>query len=430
MKTQFQFKSITLTLFFVFIYGLSFSQNYETTKSLNKSVSVSENVTINMSNYSGDLKIITTDTKTVSIKTSVEISGKSKEDVNKVIKAIEDFTFKQTGNEVEINTRFYKNMQTINNRRTVTFQNGSKVKIRELNIRHELQIPKSASIKLNNKYSNIEMQPLQGSANLKLYSSKLYARDISNNVQVEAKYSKLYFKKISGKFDLDIYDTDVEFISGGDVSIESKYSKVEAEKVENLILDSYDDNFYINEISSLKFDAKYSDLESEAELTEFKLDLYDCNLEIKSAKTGTFTGKYSNLKFGNVKKLEISYSYDNNIYLGKTMNVKIDESKYCKYEINEVADFSLVGYNDNVSIANLNSEFSGLSMNGKYMKLDVNAGSVPFQVNFKIKYPKIDIPESVKIIKHIEKNSELELIGNDNGGLISVEGYEMKVIIR
>lgn len=430
MKTLFQFKSITLVILFVFISNIAFSQNYKTTESLEKSAATPKNVTIRISNYSADLKISTSDINTIKIITSVEISGKTKEDVEKILEAIEHFEFKQNGNEMEIDTRFYKNMQSLNNRRTITLLNGTKVKIRELNIRHELQIPKSANIVLNNKYSDIEMQSLAGSADFELYSSKLHVGNISNNVQVKTKYSKLYFKEVLGDMDLDLYDSDIEFITAKNVKIKSKYSKVEAEKVEDLDLDSYDDKFYIDEISNLKFEAKYSDLVSEAELTKLELDLYDSNIEINSAKIGTFSGKYSDLKLGNVKELKIANSYDSNIYFEKTMDIQIDESKYSKYEFNEVSKFSIDGYNDNISISELNSEFSGISVKGKYMKLEVNTRNVPFQLAFKIKYPKIDIPESVKTIKHIEKNSELELTANDTGGLISVEGYNMKVVIR
>lgn len=430
MKKLFQFKSLTLTILFIFLSGICFSQNYETTKSLNKTTSVPKNVTVKMSNYSSNLKIVTTNTNTVSIVTTVKISGKSKEDVDKVIAAIDNFEFKQTGNSINIDTRFYKNMQSVNNRRTITLNDRTKVKIREFKISHELQIPKTANIELSNKYSDIEMQELEGSANLELYSSKLHSYKISKSVVLECKYSKIYFKEILGDANFDLYDSDVEFISCKNLNVKSKYSKVNADKVNSLILDSYDDKFNINKIDNLEFEAKYSDLISQAELTKLKLNLYDSNIEIKSAKTGSFTGKYSNLKLGNVKQLKIPNSYDNDIYFGKTMDIQIEESKYCKYEINEVTKFSLNGYDDNVSISNLNSEFSEISVTGKYGSLEVDAGNVPYQIYFKLKYPKIDIPESVKIIKKIKESSELELVGNENGGKISVEGHDMKIVIK
>lgn len=294
-------------------------------------------------------------------------------------------------------------MNTINNRSTITLHNGNKIRIKEFKITHQLEIPKTANIELNNKYSDIEMQALEGNAEFELYSSKLHSGNISKDVRIEAKYSKLFLKEITGDMNLDLYDSDIEFISSKSATIKSKYSKVDAEKIGSLILDSYDDKFYINEIDNLEFEAKYSYLVSKAKLTELKLNLYDSNIEIKSTIRGTFSGKYSDLKLGNVKELIIPSSYDNNIYLGITMDIQIDESKYCKYEIEEIAKLSLVSYDDIVSISKLNSKFAGLSLKGKYTKLDVYAGSIPYQLNFKIKYPKIDIPESVKQLNTLKK---------------------------
>lgn len=430
MKTRFQFKSLSLIISLMFFSGICFSQNYETTKSLNKTASVADNVTVKISNYSSDLKIVTTNSNTVSIATTVKISGKSKEDVEKVISAIENFDFKKVGNVMEIDTRFYSNMQSINNRRTITLKDGDKVRIREFKINHELQIPKSANIELSNKYSDIEMHNLDGSAKLELYSSKLHGNNISKNMKLECKYSKLYFKEILGDADFDLYDSQVEFISCNNLNIKSKYSKVNAKKVSDLILDSYDDKFNITEIDNLEFEAKYSDLVSKAELSLLKLNLYDSNIEIKSAKSGSFSGKYSDLKLGNIKQLTIPNSYDNNLYFGKTIDIQIDESKYCTYEFGEIALLSLNGYDDNISISKLNNEFSGISVKSKYGKLEVNAGNIPYQLYFKLKYPKIDIPESVEIIQQIKENSTLELIGNKTGGTISVEGYDMNILIK
>lgn len=87
-------------------------------------------------------------------------------------------------------------------------------------------------------------------------------------------------------------------------------------------------------------------------------------------------------------------------------------------------------YDCNIKIGKLNSDFNGLSINGKYEKMEVNAGSVPFRVDFNIKYPKIDIPESVKISKQIKDNSSLELVGGNSGGSFKIEGYDMKVTIE
>lgn len=431
MKLQMKLRIYSLITFFWLFSAFASAQNYDASKSLNKNAVVPGNVTVNMSNQSGDLKINTTDKNNVTMTTSVEIQGNSKVDIDKVIKAIEEFEFELRGNELKIDTRFYKNMNSTNNRRTITLLNGDKVKIGELKIRHEITIPKSAGLNLNNKYSDIELQSLDGHADFTLYSCNMRADDFGGNFTIEAKYSKVFIDEIRQNADINFYDSDLEFTSCGDAKITSKYSKLEAEKTGKLVIESYDDKFFIDEANSLKLIAKYSDFVSEANVTNISLELYDCNVKVKSSERATFNGKYSDVTLGDLNELKINDSYDNNIYLGNSKNIEIGKSKYTQFEIEAITNFSIDDlYDDNIKIKKLNPDFSKLSINGKYGKLDVEAGSVPFQVAFKIKYPKVNLPESLKIIKQIKDNSDLELVAGNTGGEITVEGYDMKVAIN
>lgn len=430
MKTILRCNLFLAAIIVLITHGVSTAQSINGSKTLNKTVKVTEDVKVQMNNYSGDLKIFTTGDNSVSIKTSIEISGNSKDDVDKVIAAIEKFDFKLSGNIMRIDTRFYKNMSSTNNRTTMTLENGDKVKIKEFKIRHELYMPKAASIDLNNKYSDIEMESLDGDANFVLYSSKLYAENFSGELNIESKYSKIYLENIGKNADFDFYDTDIEMESCSNLTINSKYSKYEIAKTSDLDIESYDDNFDVENMSSLKFISKYSDFVSQADVSNIQFEIYDCNIKVNSAERVVFNGKYSDVKLGDVGNFKIDDSYDNNVILGNTNKIEIGRSKYSQYDIKSISNLKFDDvYQDNIKVGQLNTDFTGLSMNGKYGKLQVDAGSVPFRVQFKIKYPKVDIPESVKISKQIKDNSDLELVGGESGGIISVEGYDMKVVI-
>ncbi len=428
MKTL-HFKSIVLALLVVLSPVFMRAQNFEASKSVSKNAVVPGDVTIKIDNQSGDLKIVTTDEKTVQMVTSVEINANSKAEADAVIKAVDDFKFNLVGSTLIIDTRFYKNIMSVNNRQTMTLLSGEKVKIKEFKVRHELRIPKTANLDLNNKYSEIELGSLDGEAEFTLYSSTLHAAGFSKDFSMEAKYSKVYLDNIQQKTEINFYDTDMEFTSCKDAKIISKYSKLTGEKTGNLVIESYDDNFDIKELSGLNMNAKYSDFVSRGNINELQLELYDCNIQLNSVKKGSYTGKYSELKLGDVKELNVAESYDDDFYLRKTEKIKIAESKYGKYELDETESFYLNGYDDNITIRGLKKDFSEVSLFGKYGKLNIDAGSEPFQVDFKIKYPKVDIPESVKVVKQIKENSDLELVGGTSGGKIKVEGYDMKVVI-
>ena len=153
MKKQLHFKLFITALLVVIVQGFGTAQNTSGSKTLFKASVVPGDLVVQLNNNSGDLKINTYDENSVTLKTTVEITGNTKEDTDKIIAAIENFKFKLSGNTMEIDTRFYKNMNTTNSRTTMTLLNGDKVEIKDFKIRHELQIPKTARINLDNKYS-------------------------------------------------------------------------------------------------------------------------------------------------------------------------------------------------------------------------------------------------------------------------------------
>jgi hypothetical protein len=431
MKNSLLYKSLFVVLFWFLIPGTLIAQNYSATKSVSKSTVVPASVKIDLSNMSADLKINTTNENTVSIKTDIKVEGKSKEDVDKVIKAIENFKFELSGNTLEIDTRFYKSMMNTGFKSTMTLLDGEKADIKEFEVRHELYIPKTAVLKLDNKYSDVEIQDLDGEADFSLYSTTINAGNFgAGKTKLDMKYSKAYmgnFKNV----DFNLYDSDVVIKNSGDVKIVSKYSKFDADKTNNLAIDSYDDKYKVQAVLNVEAKAKYSDFDFPADLNKIKLDLYDSNLKAKNAIEGIYTGKYSELSFESIKTIEIPASFDDKFEFGKTKQIKVNESKYSEYILGQVSSFILIGYDDNIAISELANNFEGpVDVNGKYIKLNINAGNVPYQLFFKIKYPKINIPDNVVISKKIQENSDLELVGNSSGGKIIVNGYDMVVNIK
>jgi hypothetical protein len=222
MKKILLYKTAFVLVVFILISGSINAQNYQQLKSLNKSIVVPDGIRISMKNKSGDLKINTSEENVVSIKTDIKVNGKSKEDVEMVIDAIENFKFDLNGNSLEIDTRFYKLMMNIGIRQTMTLLNGEKVRIKEVEVTHVLNIPKSALFELDNKYGDIEMQSHGGEVDLVLYNTKINAGDFGGNVKMAMKYSKAYMGNFKHA-DFDLYDSDVFVKKCGDVDVISKY---------------------------------------------------------------------------------------------------------------------------------------------------------------------------------------------------------------
>lgn len=430
MKKHLHILTFLLISVFVLVSGQVTAQDYEASKTLNKSVNAPSGVVIDMKNHSGDLKFVIGDDNTVSIKTEVHVNAKSEEDATKLLEAIEDFKFDLEGNRLIIDTRFYTTMNTINNKTTMVLINKDKIRLKDFEISHEVHIPKNAQLELENKYSHVILPDMNGKVKLNLYSGKMTAADFNSDLELTAKYSKITAGHFNANTDFELYDTDIRFKTSNNIEINSKYSKVEADKTGTFESESFNDKFYIDEIGALKLNAKYSDLESKAALSQLKLDLYDCNITVQSAHDMEFNGKYSKLKLGDVKSVRIDDMYDSNLTFGKTGQIEIGKSKYSEFYMDENSKFSIEdSYDDNVQIGKLNNDFSGVSINGKYTKLNIDAGTVPFKIDAAMKYGKVELPSTFKLTKQIEKNSEMEMEGG-TGSPIMIRGYDNTVIIR
>lgn len=430
MRKQLHFR-LALIAALIFASTMAFAQKFETSKTLNKNAVVTANVLVDMKNHSGDLKFVTGDADRVILKTEVHVTTKTKEDADKLLKALDNFEFDLRGDRLRINTRFYSNMRSINGRTTMVLINGDKIRVQDFEIKHEITIPPDSRLELENKYSNVVLPSLNNECKLDLYSSKLNAADFGSEVTLKAKYSKIYLDDFGPASDLDLYDTDVEFKNAGNLEVNSKYSKLEGRKAGTLVTESYDDKFMIDEMTALKMNAKYSDLESEAALDQLELELYDSDIRIKSAKNMTFNGKYCGLDLGNVKTAKIDDCYDSDLSFGTTKSIQIGVSKYSSFVLDKSADFTITdSYDDDVRIRQLDAGFSGFALSGKYTKIQIDAGSADFRVDVAMKYGKVDLPNAVNITKRIEKNSDIELLGGDTGGKITLRGYDNTLLIK
>ena len=318
------------------------AQSFETSKIIEKSEKVSQNVTIDFSNYSADLNIVTTNGNEINICTEITVDAKTQEDAGKFIRAVEDFEFEVSDKNAQINTRFYQKMQSINGRITMTLKNGDKIKLRDYDIKHKLEIPASANLKMQNKYSDMQLGALTGKASFNLYNCELDAETFTETVEINAKYSKIRVDKFDADLELNFYDSDLNFETAKNIKATCKYSKLQGESAESLNLNSYDDKFFINSISDLKITAKYSDLVAKAKLNSCSLNLYDSNITISSAALVKFNGKYCTLDLGDVENFSISNSYDNVIQTKTVGQLEALVSKYSKMSIEQIKKFSII----------------------------------------------------------------------------------------
>ncbi len=424
------FKSLALLFIFAFS-GIVVTASNEFSKSLQKSAGVPDGTKIIVTNKSGDMDISITKNNKVTIHTQIRVEGNHNEDIKKLVKAIEGFTFEQQGSNFIIDTRFWKKMHTINGKTTIELQNGDKVKIKDFEISHTLEIPASSEFQLKNKYSDVNLESLTEQAYLEMYDGDLVAGNFEASLELNMKYADASLgtcKNITFK----LYDSDVKVSSANDIKIESKYSSIQAGIANNIIANSYDDKFKFQKINNAEIVSKYTHMKLGEGLKSLKLDIYDCTLEAADVGKVVFNSKYSELGFSEVGMINSDSSYDDNLVIAELGKMNIGQSKYSTYKIGTLmSSLGATGYDDIFKIEKLKTGFEEVNLKGKYVKLHMNVeSSANYSLLVNAKYPKLDLPPGLTISEKVKQKEHLKLkatSGNGDGGKIVIEGYDMVI---
>jgi hypothetical protein len=300
----------------------------------------------------------------------------------------------------------------------------------------ELWIPSGCRFELSSKYSEINMEDFSGQLFLDLYNDNFFGANVKGRTGIKDKYSTIDFKDMKD-ISADLYNSKIEAGNTGDMKIESKYSKVTTASSGNLDLNSYNDKYTIPKTGDITFVAKYSDLKTETS-GQISLDCYEGSVIIKEAKDIKITSKYADFQFDVAGNISVASSYNDKLAAGKLTSLKISDSKYCSYKIDEMIN-SLTeadGYEDKFMIRRTGQEFRELRINGKYADISFSLPkTVDFRFRANITYPNLDIDESKFITRtKISDGSQLEydaVKGTEKDGMpvIEVNGYEMSLKI-
>jgi hypothetical protein len=157
--------------------------------------------------------------------------------------------------------------------------------------------------------------------------------------------------------------------------------------------------------------------------------------EVKDIK---ITSKYGDYNFGVTGNISIPSSYNDKLVAKKMTSLKINESKYCSFRIDELINSvkETDGYEDKFTILKTGNEFKEMVVNGKYLDISLNLPkTTDYRFRAKIQYPKLDIDESMfKTRTKILENSQLEYDAvkgtvKEEMPLIDVNGYEISLKI-
>ena len=427
------FYSLFIIVPFLAMSMEGYGQGKKIEKNYQWSYPVNTDVSLDFNNYDCNLVIHTWDKPEIAYTMRVNATLKTEEDARRLDGYIKNLEFSHSVGRVQINNRFWNSKKAMMGKKTIGLKGERTIRYTEFRMNGEMWIPENCKLKLNSKYSDIEMDDLQGRASLDLYNDKLYGKNVNEKIEIVAKYSTLEFKAMKD-VQADLYNTTVEAGHIGNLNVVSRYSRFRAGNAGDLNIDAYNDKYYFEKTGDISFIDKYSDLTArQAGHTE--LDCYSSTVSIGRAEDVELNSKYGSYDFREARNLSIASAYSDTYTVDSLRLLKVSDSKYCVYKVGYLDNSLLLdeAYSDKLFIDGTGS-LKGVKINGKYVLLEM-ALSREFNFSFQadVKYPKFDIEEeSMDVRRKISEGSELKmeaLRGVETEGMASffVTGYDMEV---
>ncbi len=412
-------KIIHLLIFTFLLSATASARTYEKEGTIERKFDIKKNTRIEFTNKNSDLQIHTWNKQAVKLECYYKIRSNNEEDIETVLEALEQLGVMQSSSTLSIKTSIFSNVHSVVfsgviNKIVATLSDGPVVNLKGFKVEYVLTLPDNHDFLLKQKYSDVNMSNYAGNLELDLYDVDFRGGKLPNTTSLKAKYSSFYLGSL-GDCVVDIYDTDVEVESMGDLDLKSKYSKFEAGHVGAVVIDSYDDKFYLTELKSIEGNSKYSDFEIGS--IEFgDLDLYDCDITGKNCGKLKMVAKYSGIIFDNIDIFEFPSCYDNKVtanYVGEFSTI----SKYTEFEFGRIAgmiDFET--YDDKLLVERIDEDFYFININGKYAKVELNfSGSPQYFLDVDFKYTKHDLPDDVLFSNLETKSSKFIASGRTEG---------------
>ena len=252
---KFNFKNIPLVLLFLLAFIAGKSQVFEKQKNIAKTFYVNNDCNIQVSNKYGDIQIIPWDNDSASFSINIKVTDKKEADADKILNAI-DVEFTNTPYFLIAKTIFRDSksqvMTDISDYTNSLFNIGKNVEINYI-----INVPKTSSLKIENKYGNIFTANHSGNVQFILSNGDLKANDLYGETKIDLSFGNGVVNTIkNGK--LNIGYSDFEIKNAEKLTIESRSAKMSIGRVENIDIDSKRDKFYIDTVGTITGQTDFS----------------------------------------------------------------------------------------------------------------------------------------------------------------------------
>lgn len=431
MKTR-KILLFSLGLCLILLPGLQNAEGQVVDKTYKWNYRVDADTRVIIANYDTDMQIHTWDKPEIEFHMIINAEFRNHDDASEFDAYIGDLDFESTDRRTYINSKFWKSRNNIMGVSTMVLEGLKTMRYKKFKMECIAWIPRDASLELDSKYSEINIDDIGGELKMDLYNDDIYGGSVAAGASIAAKYSDISFTGMKD-VDADLYNCELKTGDAGDLKIISKYSEIESGNAGILDIDSYDDEFDMGDCGDIKLIAKYSEFTA-GQTGSLVADNYECKFEAEGIKNARIEAKYSDYDFDDAGNIEIISFYEGGMISASALSLVIQETKYAEYRIGNLTDVLDIksAYEDNISVDRLGREFRKFQADGRYMDIKLGvAFNMDCRLRAEIKYADLDIGDDVFRTKiHIKDGSDLEyegIKGTEKAGMpeIIISGYEV-----
>ena len=240
------------------LFGLNSikAQNESETRNFIKTLPVTRETTLEVSNKYGTIQITPWDRDSALIRAEVKAVAK---DRSKVSKMFDGINVNITGSKyiVRAQTEFTSNMNTL----FESFKGMTNKLIQydsHIEINYFINIPEYLNLKIENKFGDVYMENSSGEFRISMSNGSFKANSLGKNSSLDLVFCDAKINSIiSGSMDASF--SEISIGSTEDLSINSISSKYDIKKAGMIRSESKRDKFYIDEIESIQGNSYFTD---------------------------------------------------------------------------------------------------------------------------------------------------------------------------
>ncbi|MGD9994371.1 MAG: hypothetical protein AB7S69_13830 [Salinivirgaceae bacterium] len=416
--------------------------NQGSIKTLKKSLTVNERSQYNLKFSDVDVKVLPAKENQVVVQVNYRISTDNPANEELIHREMEQNILTQSGNQVNISSSFFKNYISHTSmfgkqQHQIVMNDGSKVVLESFDIVDiVIYLPADGDVVLSMKYGKINFEhTIAGNLHAETYDTQLKAKSVRGKTGIDSRYSKLTFESL-GTVDFKAYESTLNADAIQNLTMNTRYSKIYVTTLEDVIYKGYEDRITFAKLHQLKADTKYSEIKLDV-CPRVSAVLYEGSLELQQGNLVVLDCKYVDMEFGSLNIFKLNNGYENDMSFVEVDSLISVNGKYNEFEITRLNKvLKLDGYEDEISIGLLAKTFSGLSISGKYVDVELATESgISYQLAGNIQYPELNVDKNdYKLVVHDKDSDKMVFdyrFGNDLKELpaIQVVGYEMHIAI-